>query len=87
MATKIYEDSTTKELVIVRGTLESRYAAFSDLSRINDNNSKLSVTHSNTGKSVLDPTIFSDLQNESGVAYVSFAALKTALDGFFNAVV
>jgi len=56
MATKIYEDATTKELVIIRGTLESRYAAFSDLSRTNDDNSKLSVTHSNTGMSVLDPT-------------------------------
>ena len=87
MATKIYEDATTKELVIVRGTLESRYAAFSDLSRINDNSSLISITHSNTGRSVLDPTVFSDLQNESGSAYASFAALKSALDGFFNAEV
>ena len=87
MATKIYEDATTKELVIVRGTLESRYAAFSDLSRTNDGNSKLSVTHSNTGRSVLDPIIFSNLQNEAGAAYASFAALKSALDGFFNAEV
>ena len=87
MATKIYEDATTKELVIIRGTLESRYAAFSDLSRTNDDNSKLSVTHSNTGMSVLDPTIFSDLQNEGGTNYASFAALKSALDGFFNAEV
>ena len=87
MATKIYEDATTKELVIVRGTLESRYAAFSDLSRINDNSSLISITHSNTGRSVLDPTVFSDLQNEGGSAYASFAALKSALDGFFNAEV
>ena len=87
MATKIYEDATTKELVIVRGTLESRYAAFSDFSRTNDDNSKLSVTHSNTGRSVLDPIVFSNLQNEAGAAYASFAALKSALDGFFNAEV
>ena len=84
MATKIYEDATTKELVIVRGTLESRFAAFSDLSRVNDNNLNLSITHSDNGMTVLDPTLFSDLQNEGGSAYASFAALKTALDGFFD---
>jgi len=87
MATKIYEDATTKELVITRGTLESRFAAFSDLSRINDNSLQLSVTHSQSGKTVLDPTLFSDLQNEAGTAYASFAALKTALDGFFDSTI
>tara|TARA_Y100000385_G_C12607816_1_gene431634 strand:- start:225 stop:488 length:264 start_codon:yes stop_codon:yes gene_type:complete len=84
MATKIYEDATTKELVIVRGTLESRFAAFSDLSRVNDNSLELSITHSESGRTVLDPTLFSDLQNEGGSAYASFSALKTALDGFFD---
>lgn len=84
MATKIYEDATTKELVIVRGTLESRFAAFSDLSRVNDNSLELSITHSESGRTVLDPTLFSDLQNEAGSAYASFSALKTALDGFFD---
>jgi len=87
MATKIYEDTTTKELVIIRGTLESRYGAFSDLSRINDASLKLSITHSDTGRSILDPAAFGDLQTSAGVAYASFAALKTALDGFFDATV
>ena len=84
MAIKIYEDATTKELVVKRNTLESRYAAFSDLSRINDNDLSLSITHSESGRSILSPTLFSDLQNEAGSAYGSFAALKTALDGFFD---
>ena len=84
MATKIYEDLTSKELVVVRGNLESRFAAFSDLSRVNDNNLYLSITHSESGKTILDPTLFSDLQNQSGTPYPSFAALKTALDGFFD---
>ena len=84
MATKIYEDTVTKELVIIRGTLESRFASFSDLSRVNDNNLHLSITHSESGKTILDPTLFSDLQNQSGTPYASFAALKTALDGFFD---
>ena len=84
MATKIYEDATTKELVIVRGTLESRYAASSDLSRTNDDNSKLSVNHSNNESSVLDPIVFSNLQNEAGAAYASFAELKNSLDGYFS---
>ena len=87
MATKIYEDLTSKELVVVRGNLESRFAAFSDLSRVNDNNLHLSITHSDSGKTILDPTLFSDLQNEGGTNYSSFAALKTAIDGFFNAEV
>jgi|TARA_R110000744_G_scaffold234755_2_gene352469 hypothetical protein len=87
MATKIYEDATTKELVVIRGGLESRYGAFSDLSRINDNDTNLSITHSESGRSILDPTIFSQLQNSSGVAYASFAALKTALDGFFDSTI
>ena len=87
MATKIYEDATTKELVVIRGGLESRYGAFSDLSRINDNDTNLSITHSESGRSILDPTIFSQLQNSSGTAYASFAALKTALDGFFDSTI
>ena len=84
MATKIYEDLTSKELVVVRGNLESRFAAFSDLSRVNDNNLDLSITHSDSGKTILDPTLFSDLQKQSGTPYASFAELKTALDGFFD---
>jgi len=87
MATKIYEDATTKELVITRGTLESRFAAFSDLSRVNDNSLKISITHSDSGRTILDPTLFSNLQNASGTAYASFAALKTALDGFFDSAI
>tara|TARA_R110000782_G_scaffold86864_1_gene168286 strand:+ start:188 stop:451 length:264 start_codon:yes stop_codon:yes gene_type:complete len=87
MATKIYEDATTKELVVIRGGLESRYGAFSDLSRINDNDTNLSITHSESGRTILDPTIFSQLQNSSGTAYASFAALKTALDGFFDSTI
>jgi hypothetical protein len=87
MATKIYEDAVTKELVIIRGTLESRFASFSDLSRINDNSLELSITHSVSGKTILDPTLFSDLQDEGGSAYGTFAALKSALDGFFDSTI
>ena len=87
MATKIYEDAVTKELVIIRGTLESRFASFSDLSRVNDNSLSLTITHSQSGKTILDPTLFSDLQDEGGSAYGTFAALKLALDGFFDSTI
>jgi hypothetical protein len=87
MATKIYEDTVTKELVIIRGTLESRFASFSDLSRVNDNSLSLTITHSQSGKTILDPTLFSDLQDEGGSAYGTFAALKLALDGFFDSTI
>jgi len=33
---------------------------------------------------ILDKTLYSDLQDEAGTAYASFAALKLALDSYFD---
>jgi len=87
MAIKIYEDSTTKELVIDRGSTEDRYGVFSEIRRVNHNDTNLSLSAIATNLTLLEPTIYSDLQNEAGTPYASFAALKTALDGFFDATV
>jgi hypothetical protein len=95
MAIKIYQDGTTKELVISNGpisgvssgTQERRYPAFSEVARVNYNDTHLSIKSVSTNSVMLDPTIFSQLQNEAGTAYASFAALKTALDGYFDATI
>ena len=87
MAIKIYEDSTTKELVIDRGATEDRYGVFSEIRRVNHNDLELSLSAISTNLALLVPTAFGDLQNEAGTPYASFAALKTALDGFFDATV
>jgi len=87
MAIKIYEDTTTKELVIDRGSTEDRYGVFSEIKRVNQNDTNLSLYSISTNMAILIPTIYSDLQDEAGAAYASFAALKTALDGYFDATV
>jgi len=84
MAFKIYQDTVTKELVINNG-IEYRYPAFSEIQRQKYGDFLILKTVS--GVSLLDKTIYSDLQNEAGTAYASFAALKTALDGYFDSII
>jgi hypothetical protein len=78
---KIYVDTVTKELVLLNG-IEYRYPAFSEIQRQKQGDFITIKTVSNVP--ILDKTIYSDLQNEAGTAYASFAALKTALDSYFN---
>ena len=78
---KIYVDTVTKELVIEKG-IEYRYPAYSEVQRQKWGDYIVIRTVSNVP--ILDKTIYSDLQNEAGTAYASFAALKTALDPYFN---
>jgi hypothetical protein len=84
MAFKIYQDTVTKELVIDNG-IEFRYPAFSEIQRQQYGDFLILKTVS--GVPLLDKTVYSDLQNEAGTAYASFAALKTALDGYFDATI
>lgn len=84
MATKIYVD-TTGELVIDRGW-EHRYPAYSEIQRIKTTATSLMLRTINTDIEVLESTEFGDLQLSNGTAYASFAALKTALDPFFDDV-
>jgi hypothetical protein len=78
---KIYVDTVTKELVILNG-IEYRYPAYCEIQRQKQGDFIIIKTTQNVA--VLDKTIFSDLQDEAGTAYASFAALKTALDSYFN---
>ena len=79
---KLYQDTVTKELVFDNG-IEFRYPAFSEIQRQQYGDFLILKTVS--GISLLDKTLYSDLQTSAGVAYASFAALKTALDGYFDA--
>jgi len=81
---KIYVDTITKELVILNG-IEYRYPAYCEIQRQKQGDFLIVKTTNNV--SVLDKTLFSDLQDESGTPYVSFAALKTALDSYFDATI
>ena len=78
---KIYVDTVTKELVLNNG-IEYRYPAYCEIQRQKQGDFIIIKTTNNVA--VLDKTIFSDLQNEAGAAYANFAALKTALDPYFN---
>jgi len=78
---KIYVDTVTKELVLNNG-IEYRYPAYCEIQRQKQGDFIIIKTTNNV--SVLDKTIYSDLQNEAGTAYASFAALKLALDPYFN---
>ena len=78
---KIYVDTVTKELVLLN-EIEYRYPAYCEIQRQKQGDFIIIKTTNNVA--VLDKTIFSDLQNEAGAAYASFAALKTALDPYFN---
>jgi len=85
MATKLYEDATTKELVIedANGS-QTRYAPFCEMSRT-INGDYTSIKYLPTDRIVLSATIFSELQDSGGSAYANAAAVKTALDGYFDA--
>jgi hypothetical protein len=78
---KIYVDTVTKELVLNNG-IEYRYPAYCEIQRQKQGDFIIIKTTNNVA--VLDKTIYSDLQNEAGTAYASFAALKLALDPYFN---
>ena len=78
---KIYVDTITKELVILNG-IEYRYPAYCEIQRQKQGDFLIVKTTNNV--SVLDKTLFSDLQDEAGTPYASFAALKTALDSYFD---
>ena len=78
---KIYEDTVTKELVLLNG-IEYRYPAYSEIQRQKQGDFLIIKTVG--GVDILNKTLFSDLQDEAGTPYASFAALKTALDGYFD---
>ena len=81
---KIYVDTITKELVILNG-IEYRYPAYCEIQRQKQGDFLIVKTTNNVP--VLDKTLFSDLQDEAGTPYASFAALKTALDSYFDATI
>lgn len=81
---KIYEDSVTKELVIVNG-IEYRYPAYCEIQR--QKQGDFLIIKTVQGVDILNKTIFSDLQDEAGTPYASFSALKTALDGYFDSTI
>ena len=78
---KIYEDTVTKELVLLNG-IEYRYPAYSEIQR--QKQGDFIIIKTVGGVDILNKTLFSDLQDEAGTPYASFAALKTALDGYFD---
>ena len=80
---KIYVDTITKELVLNNG-IEYRYPAYCEIQRQKQGDFIIIKTTNNVA--VLDKTIYSDLQDEAGTPYASFAALKTALDSYFDSV-
>ena len=82
---KLYVD-TTGELVLDNGW-EYRYPAFSEIQRIKIDSDYLRLESIATNRILLDTTIYSDLETSGGTPYASFAALKTALDTYFDDVV
>tara|TARA_R110000803_G_scaffold169535_3_gene232568 strand:- start:1927 stop:2175 length:249 start_codon:yes stop_codon:yes gene_type:complete len=78
---KIYQDTVTKELVLLNG-IEYRYPAYSEIQR--QKQGDFIIIKTVGGVDILNKTLFSDLQDEAGTPYASFAALKTALDGYFD---
>ena len=79
---KIFQDTVTKELVIENG-IEYRYPAYCEIQRQKQGDYLLVKTLQ--GNSLLLQAPYTSLYNESGTVYASFAALKTALDGYFDA--
>ena len=81
---KIFQDTLTKELVIENG-IEYRYPAFSEIQR--QKQGDILIVKTIQGNNLLIQAPYTSLHNEAGTVYASFAALKTALDGYFNAEV
>ena len=87
MAIKIYEDGSTKELVIERSSNdEVRFPAFSEIRRRKIGSDALEIS-TVSGVLLLEKNVFGNLTNSGGTPYASFAALKTALDPYFDAAV
>ena len=84
MAIKIYID-TTGELVISSSSREDRYPAFSELRRTKISTDSLEIS-TVSGIMLMDATVYSDLQDSGGTPYASYAALKLALDDYFDDV-
>jgi hypothetical protein len=82
---KLYQDATTKELVFLNGE-EVRYPAFSEIQRISKADTYLTLK-TVSGIMLITETIYSDFEDLAGTPYVSFAALKTALDGYFDSTI
>ena len=78
---KIFQDTVTKELVIENG-IEYRYPAYCEIQRQKQGDYLL-VKTVQTGELLLQAP-YTSLHNEAGTVYASFAALKTALDGYFD---
>jgi len=81
---KIFQDTVTKELVIENG-IEYRYPAFCEIQR--QKQGDYLIVKTLQGNELLLQAPYTSLFNEGGTVYASFAALKTALDGYFNAEV
>lgn len=81
---KIYEDSVTKELVVENG-IEYRYPAYSEIQRQKQGDTLIVKTIQ--GNDLIIKAPYTSLHNESGTVYASFAALKTALDGYFDSTI
>ena len=86
MALKIYVE-TTGELIVEDTTIGTKqaYPAFSELKR-GINGDVVTVTSISTNKEVADIEDATVWQTKAGVAYVSGAALWTALDTYFDDV-
>ncbi len=86
MAIKLYEDGTTKELVIeYSANREERYPAFCELNRVKINADSLQIRSTTSGLLILDTNVYSNLTSSGGTPYASFAALKTEMDKYFDA--
>ncbi len=87
MSVKLYHDATTKELVLEDGQ-EKRYPAYSEIMRTYVGTDKLIVkaicAYKNNGV-ILAETVYTDIEDSGGTPYASMAALKTALDPYFDA--
>ncbi len=79
---KLYVD-TTGELVLDNGW-EYRYPAFSEIQRIKIDSNYLRLEAISTNRLILDTTIYSDIEDSGGTPYANFAALKAALDSYFD---
>jgi len=81
---KIFQDTVTKELVVENG-IEYRYPAYSEIQRQKQGDTLIVKTIQ--GNNLIIKAPYTNLSNEAGTTYASFAALKTALDGYFDSTI
>lgn len=81
---KIFEDTVTKELVIENG-IEYRYPAYSEIQR--QKQGDILIVKTIQGNALLIQAPYTSLYDEAGTVYASFAALKAALDGYFDSTI